>query len=154
MDITPILNKYPQEQDYLIEILQDIDSKSRYHYVSENNLKIVATYLGIPISRVYSVMSFYSLLSTKKRGRYIIRVCKDLPCYVSDDFNVLSTLEDLLQIQVGETTKDELFTLEQTACIGCCEQAPVMSINHEVFGNLTKEKISSIIDEKRRIYHD
>ena len=94
-------------------------------------------------------MSFYTLLSNKKRGKHIIQVCKDVPCYVNDDFNVLKTVEEMLQVGLGQTTDDELFTLETTACIGCCDEAPAMRINDKTFTALTKEKVMQIIADVR-----
>ena len=99
-------------------------------------------------------MSFYTLLSTAPRGQYIIQVCKDVPCYLNDDFNVLKTIEEELGITLGKTTKDKLFTLEQTACIGCCDQAPAMRINHDIHTNLTRDKVLAILDSYRGEQHD
>jgi len=94
-------------------------------------------------------MSFYTLLSTEPRGRYIIQVCKDVPCYLNDRFNVLRTIEDILGIRLGDTTPDQQFSLEDTACIGCCDEAPAMRINHELYTNLTEDKVYAILAQYR-----
>jgi NADH-quinone oxidoreductase subunit E len=70
-----------------------------------------------------------------------------VPCYLNDDFNVLKTIETALDIKCGETTKDRFFTLEQTACIGCCDEAPAMRVNDQTFTNLTKAKVLRILEE-------
>lgn len=145
MKITEIIQKYPKKQEYLIEMLLDVDQVKPYHYISELEVQEIAQYIDVKEAHVCSVMSFYTMLSMEKRGKNIIQVCKTVPCYLNDSFNVLKTIEDELGIGVNETTKDQLFTLEHTACIGCCDQAPAIRINNEVFTNLTKEKVLDIL---------
>ena len=147
MPVKEILSSYPKQKDYLLEILIDIDEKKENHFVSEEDITVIADYLGTKESHICSVMSFYTLLSTSPRGKYIIQICKDVPCYVNDTFNVIDTISEFLGIQVGETTKDRLFTLEFTACIGCCDEAPAMRINHQTYTNLTKGKVILILEE-------
>lgn len=149
MDLQTILSKYPPQPQYLIEMLIDVDDAKEHHYVSEDELRAIAAYVGVRDSQVYSVMSFYTMLSTVPRGKYVIQVCKDVPCYLNDDFNVLKTIEDELAIGVGDTTADQLFSLELTACIGCCDEAPAMRINHETYTNLSDEKVRSILESYR-----
>lgn len=145
MNIQKIMESYPPTTEYLIEILSDIDHQKPHHFISEQEIQQVAKYLGIRESHICSVMSFYTLLSDTPRGEFVIQVCKDVPCYVNDDFNILLTIEEELGIQLGETTTDRRFSLEQTACIGCCDEAPAMRINHDVYTNLTKEKVIDIM---------
>lgn len=149
MNITEIIQKYPAKKEYLIEMLLDVDEVKPYHFISEQEVRQIAYYINVKDSHVCSVMSFYTLLSMEKRGKHIIQVCKDVPCYLNDSFNVLQTIKEELGITVNQTTEDELFTLEHTACIGCCDQAPAMRINHDVFTNLTKDKVLHILDSYR-----
>lgn len=154
MDIREIMDRYPNKPEYLIEMLLDVDQASDQHYITEHDLKQIATYLDVRISHVCSVMSFYTMLSTSPRGRYVVQVCKDVPCYLNDDFNVLSTIEELLGIRLGETSRDMLFSLEQTACIGCCDQAPAIRINQTVYTNLSEESLEDIFASYRGGYRD
>jgi len=147
MLLEKVLNNYPKRKDYLIESLIDVDETKDDHCITEEEIKRIADYFEIKESHVCSVMSFYTLLSVAPRGKYIIQVCKDVPCYVNDTFNVIDTISEFLSIQVGETTKDRLFTLEFTACIGCCDEAPAMRINHQTYTNLTKGKVILILEE-------
>lgn len=149
MNIEKILQKYPRKKEYLIEMLLDVDDAKEHHFISEDELRQIAKYVATKESHVCSVMSFYTLLSTAKRGKYVIQVCRDVPCYIADDFNVLNTIEDELGITIGETTGDFLFSLEFTACIGCCDEAPAIRINHDVFTNLSRDKIGLILDSYR-----
>lgn len=147
MPVKKILESYPQQKDYLLEVLIDIDKQKVNHYVSEEDIKQIAKHLNVKESHVCSVMSFYTLLSTKPRGKYIIQICKDVPCYLNDSFNLLETVCDYLQISPYQTTQNKLFTVEHSACLGCCDEAPVMRINNELYTNLTKGKTITILEE-------
>lgn len=154
MPVQEILSNYPKQKDYLLEILIDIDQKKENHFVSEEEITVIADYLGTRESHVCSVMSFYTLLSTSPRGKYIIQICKDVPCYLNDSFNVLETVEKFLGIKMGETTEDKLFSIEFTACIGCCDEAPAMRINHKTYTNLSKGKVITLLEEYMEGQHD
>jgi NADH-quinone oxidoreductase subunit E len=147
MSLEKILTKYPQKKEYLIEILLDVDEDKSNHFISEEEVITIAKHLNIKESHVCSVLSFYTLLSSKQRGKHIIQVCKDVPCYLNDDFNVVETISKHLGIEMNDTTDDKMFSLEFTACIGCCENAPAMRINNETYTNLTKDKVIKIIDD-------
>jgi len=136
--------------DRLIGVLMECQKAKKRKYLTKEDLKAVAKDMQLPESRVYSVATFYSLISTQPRGKHIIQVCKDVPCYVNGAFNVLNELEKALEIKVGETTKDGLFTLEHTSCLGYCELAPVMRIDEKIYGSLTSEKLVDIIAGYRR----
>ncbi len=106
--------------------------------------------MNLPYSYVHGVATFYSMFSLKPRGKYIIRVCESPTCHLMGSSDVIIELAKTLGVGIGETTKDGLFTLELTSCIGVCGVAPAMMINEEVFGNLTPERVQQIIEEKRR----
>lgn len=154
MLLEKVLSNYPKRKDYLLESLIDVDEKKVDHYITEEEIKRIANYFETKESHVCSVMSFYTLLSTKPRGKYIVQVCKDVPCYVNDTFNVLKTVEEFLGIQLGETSNDNLFTIEFTACIGCCDESPAMRINHETYTNLTKGKVITLLEQYKEDSHD
>jgi NADH-quinone oxidoreductase subunit E len=101
--------------------------------------------LGVPVSDVFGVASFYAFLSTKPQGRNIIRVCGSVPCYLKKSHMILESLADKLGIRPGETTADGRFSIELTNCIGACDTAPAMLINDDVHGDLTPRKISRIL---------
>ncbi len=146
MQLKKILDNYPKRKDYLLEILLDLDQEKENHFISEEEIQRIGSYLSVKDAHICSVMSFYTLLSTEPRGKYIIQICKDVPCYLNDDFNVLETVKDFLGVDLGETTKDGLFTIEFTACIACCDESPAMRINGETYTNLTKGKVITIIE--------
>jgi len=105
----------------------------------------VAQSLNIPINEVYGVATFYSFLSTKPLGRNVIRICKSLPCYLKNSQMIVESIADRLGIKSGETTSDGKFSFELTNCIGACDKAPAMMVNHDVHVNLTPEKISQVL---------
>jgi len=130
--------------------LHDIQDHHPQHYISEEAVQVVAEYLNIPTNHIYGVLTFYTMYSTKPRGKNIIRLCESPPCYVKGSTNILRKLKMLLGVNTGETTKDGMFTLELCACLGVCGNAPVMMINEDVYGDLTEEKVEEIIDKIRR----
>lgn len=149
MKIKEILDKNGRTPDKLISSLLEYQKTTLCNYLTEDDLREFAKETGIPLSRISSVASFYSLLSTESRGRYIIQVCYDVPCYVNNSVNIVEELEKNLGIKMGQTTEDETFSLEFSSCLGCCDKAPVMQIGETLYGNLTSEKIASILDKYR-----
>ena len=149
MELNQVLEQFPKEQTYLLEILLKYQATKPTHHLEENELKTIAEYLELPESHVFSVVSFYSFFTMKPRGRYVLQVCRDVPCHVSNPFNVKETLEKLLSIKTGETTEDGLFTLEFSSCLGACEMAPVLRVNDTMYHNLTVDKLKAILAEIR-----
>jgi NADH-quinone oxidoreductase subunit E len=144
-----ILEKYPKEQEHLIEILLEYQTSKKNHYISPEDVKVISEYLNVPESQVCSVISFYTLLSMTPKGRFVVQLCHDVPCFVNDTVSIYDKLVELLGIKDGETTSDNLFTLEITECLGCCNEAPAMRVNNKVYTNLTPAKIEKIIQDLR-----
>jgi NADH-quinone oxidoreductase subunit E len=130
-------------RDVLLRMIKEEQAKSGY--ISEDAIGNIAESLGLTVSDVYGVTTFYSFLSTKPLGRYVIRICKSVPCCLKDAETMIDWIGEELGIAPGETTQDGRFTFELTNCIGACDQAPAMLINDEVYGHLTREKISEIL---------
>lgn len=149
MLLKEILEKYPKEQEYLIEILLEYQTSKKNHYISPEDVLRISEHLDIPESQICSVISFYTLLSTTPKGRFVIQLCHDVPCFVNDTTSIYDKLVEELGIQDGETTEDQLFTLEIAECIGCCNEAPAMRINHQVYTALTPAKVEKIIKDLR-----
>ncbi|MDP8211162.1 MAG: NADH-quinone oxidoreductase subunit NuoE [Candidatus Stygibacter australis] len=140
-----IFGKYTPEKENLIYILHEIQDIDPQHYISEETVHQVAEYLNIQPSHIFGVLTFYTMFSTKPRGKNIIRLCESPPCFHRGSENMLIKLAELLNVKIGETTTDGLFTLELCACLGVCGNAPVMMINEDVYGDLTEEKLEKII---------
>lgn len=113
--------------------------------VSEAFIAGMAESLGLSVSEVYGVTTFYSFLSTQSLGRHIIRVCKSVPCCMQDAEMVIGWIQAELDVKPGETTPDGRFSFELTNCIGACDMAPAILIDEKVYGQLTRDKISEIL---------
>ena len=140
-DIDEIIKS--RKDNLLLPMLEDIQVK--FGYVSEANAHYLSRKTGIPFSKIYGVITFYEMLYTEKKGKYIIRICNSPSCYLNGSLKLIEFLESLLKIKSGETTKDKKFSLEIVSCLGCCDKAPAMMINDKVYGNLDEKKIRNII---------
>lgn len=132
-----------RKDNLLLPMLEAIQAK--FGCVSEANAHYLSRKTGIPFSRIYGVITFYEMLYTEPKGKYIIRICNSPSCYLNGSLNLIKFLTFLLKIKSGETTKNKKFSLEITSCIGCCDKAPVMMINNKVYGHLDEKKIKKII---------
>lgn len=109
----------------------------------------IAEGLGVPLSEVYGVATFYSQFALDPRGQYIIGVCLGTACYVKGSKDVLDKVVETLATPVGKTTADGLFTIKDTRCLGACGLAPVMMINDDVYGRLVPNDIPGILNKYR-----
>ncbi len=150
MDREATLKKFEPNLSNILYILHDLQDNNPERYLSKEDIKVCADYLNVPYSYVHSVASFYTMFSLKPRGRNIIRLCESPPCHLMGAQSLLDYLKGVLKVDVGGTTKDGLFTLELTSCLGACGVAPAMMLNEEMFGNLTPEKVDAILDERRK----
>jgi len=137
------INPQSQEERDLLVLLERAQSRSGY--LSERNIAELAESLGLSISEVYGVASFYSFLSVKPQGRNVIRICKSIPCYLKDAQTIIESVRKEIGIKPGETTADGRFSFQLTNCIGACDRAPAMMVNDDVHGDLTPKKISQIL---------
>ncbi len=137
-----LINKRLQHGS-LIPLLQS--AQDTYGYIPEKVIYYISELVRIPAADIYGVITFYSQFRLKPLGKNIIRICEGTACHVNGAKSILSVLQDELGISVGETTDDGLFTLQSVACLGCCSLAPVIMINDATHGNLTAEKIKTVI---------
>jgi NADH-quinone oxidoreductase E subunit len=133
----------PKDKSSLIPLLQDV--QNIYGYLPEDALQEISDYVGIPLSRVYGVATFYNQFRLIPLGENVIRVCRGTACHVKNSSNILYALESTLNIKAGETSRDKKFSIEVVNCIGACSIAPVITINDEYFGRLTVKEIPSIM---------
>lgn len=137
------LAEFGAGRERMIQLLTKVNTE--LGWVPPEAMKDIAEALDVSAAEVYSVVSFYSFLSAEPRGRYILRVCDTVSCVMKGQKEVLQALKDELGIEEGETTADGRFTLETTACIGLCDQAPAMLVNNEPHTLLTPEKARAIV---------
>ena len=145
--ISQILSKYPNPEESLIAVLQEVQAFEGY--VSRSAVKIITELTGISSARVMGVASFYAGFRLKPVGKYRIMVCMGTACHVNNAERIGDTVKRILNIEVGDVTEDGLFSLEEVACLGCCSLAPAMMINDTAYGTLTPEKVQNIINSLR-----
>ncbi len=138
-------NVYKQEKDNLISMLEEIQEK--YGYIPKEAQKELSEYLQIPMAEIYGVITFYSRFTLKPKGKYTISVCLGTACFVKGSKKIMDRLTERLKIESGETTKDGLFSIDETRCVGACGLAPVFTVNGEVYGKATVQKLDQVIDE-------
>ena len=140
-----IIEHYGKRDRSLIAMLQDIQKEKGY--LPKEALKIVAEEVDVPLSRLYSLATFYKAFSLVPRGRHIVHVCTGTACHVRGAMKLIDKLEQTLEIKNSETTQDNRFTLEEVRCVGCCGLAPVVVIDEEFHGKLTQKDIGKMLDK-------
>ena len=141
--IDKIINMYQNKNGILIQLLLDIQRE--LSWVPRKAIKKISEKLKIPASQIYRVASFYTAISLKPRGRHLIRVCVGTACYVRGGTRLVDSIENKLEIKSGETTNDELFSLETVNCLGCCALGPVIEVDGQYFGKLNSEKLDKLL---------
>ena len=143
------------ELDNYIETMKEHDgalipvlhkAQEIFGYLPKEIMSHVADKLGIPASKVFGVVSFYSFFTMTPRGKFNINVCLGTACFVRGSAKIQQEFEKHLGLKPGETSKDGLFSLSTIRCIGACGLAPVVMVNEKVFGRVKPEEISGIID--------
>jgi len=135
-------------ESYLIAVLHKV--QEMYGYLSEIHLDEVAHLLEVPTANVYGVATFYHYFRLQPRGKYSISVCLGTACFVKGADSVLNAFKNELGIELGETSKDGLFSIEGTRCIGVCALAPVVTINDRVYSNVNANQVSQILNEVKQ----
>ena len=143
--LAEVIQAHKEQKGALMPVLQE--AQNIFGCVSEDVQKIIAEGLGVTLSEVYGVATFYSQFSLQPKGKYVCGVCLGTACYVKGSQAVLDKLCEELEINAGDTTKDGKFTVQATRCLGACGLAPVMMINDDVFGRLTPAEIPGILEK-------
>lgn len=145
-----LVARYPvgKQKSALLPVLH-LAQDSFGGWLSSETMDYVAELLSIEPIEVYEVATFYSMYNLKPVGKYLFEVCHTGPCMVSGSDNIIDYIKEKLQIGVGETTKDGLFTLKTVECLGACGYAPMMQMGKTYREHLTKERVDAIIEECR-----
>jgi NADH-quinone oxidoreductase subunit E len=147
-EVNKIVSCYPNKEAALMPVLRAIQMKEGY--ISKEAEHYAAAILELHPSRVREVVAFYSMFREKPEGKHLILVCESISCALLGSETILEHLKKRLAIGVGETTADKCFTLETAECLACCDQAPSVMINDELFGPVTPEQLDGILEEKRK----
>lgn len=147
-EIKEILAQYPQEKRYSLAIMQDM--QRRFNYIPKEGMEALSEYLGIPLSSLYSMATFYKALALNPKGKHIIKLCDGTACHIRGANNLVGGVQSILGIGDGQTTEDGMFSLELVNCLGSCALAPVMVVDDVYYGKMTLEKLPELLDSYRK----
>ena len=144
-ELKEFIREEKNEKGCLMPIIQK--AQGIYGYLPYEVQKMISDELSIPLEKVYGIATFYSQFNLYPKGKYQISVCLGTACYVKGSAEILKKLEQILGISEGECTPDGKFSLDACRCLGACGLAPVMTINGEVYGRLTVDKLEGILEK-------
>lgn len=144
-EIAKLADQYGRDRSSLLPILREIQYK--HHHISPFAMNEVAEQLNIFPSEVEGVVTFYTFFNKKPKGKVIVHLCNCISCKMAGGTAIERQLENDLGIKLGETTPDGMVTLEETSCIGMCDQAPAMLVNGMPYTHLTPEGAYRIIKD-------
>ena len=145
---TEMLTHYPTKRSVLVPTL--LYAQDEVGYLSDDVIVELASRLELTELDVRNVISYYSMLVTKPRGKYNVQVCTNIACMLRGGEEILTHCKNKLGIGHKGTTQDGLFSLEEVECIGACSWAPVAQVNYDFHENLTPEKMDRVLDEYNR----
>jgi NADH-quinone oxidoreductase E subunit len=145
MKMQEILKKYTKgDKNNMIQILNEVQEE--FGYISEQAMLDISKHIDVSLSEIYSVVTFYSRFTLKQAGKYHITICLGTACFVKGSEILLDRAKERLNIEVGDTTPDGKFSLDEVRCIGACGLAPVFTVNGEVYGKATVKMLDEVID--------
>jgi NADH:ubiquinone oxidoreductase subunit E len=119
--------------------------QEEYSYIPREAAEILSRTVGIPLAKIYGVMTFYHYFKTTKPGKHKIAICLGTACYLKGAQDLIDETQAILNIKGEEVTDDGLFSIDEVRCLGCCGLAPVLMIGNEVFGKVSKDQLPEII---------
>ena len=131
----------------LMNILHEAQEK--HGYISEQVLKEISVEQDIPISQLYGVVKFYTMFHTEPQGKYVVEICGSPSCVLNNGVQIEKFLEKEIGVKIGKTSKDGMFSLYKTSCIGCCDEAPAIRINGQPHTKMTVERVQLLLKKLR-----
>ena len=142
-ELKAFIAEWKEKPGNLIMILHRV--QQHFGFVPREVAFEVADLIDVPLAKIYGVITFYNFFKLKKPGRNQIQVCMGTACYLKGAPEVLNEIKERLDIEVGQTTPDGLFHLDEVRCLGCCGLAPVMTVNGEIHGKVKKSQVVEIL---------
>ncbi len=142
-ELVEYIETWKDKPGNLIMILHKVQEEQGY--ISKEAGKKVAKLLNVPLAKIYGVVTFYHYFRLEKPGKHNIKICMGTACYLKGGEDILNELENLLGIGVNQTTEDEQFSIEAVRCVGACGLAPVIIVDDDVYGKLTKDRLPEIL---------
>jgi len=146
--VKEIIKKWNNDPDFVIEMLQDVQSEFRY--VSQDSMNVISDNMNIAPSKLYHIVTFYKYFSLEPLGKHHVQVCTGTACHVKGAPRILNTIERNFGISNGETTEDKMFSLESVRCLGCCSLAPAVSVDGKVIRNADSVTVNKKIISKTK----
>jgi NADH-quinone oxidoreductase subunit E len=142
-NLETIFSEFEGKRENIIPILQKVQEE--YTFLPEHLMAEIARYTHVPPSDIYGVATFYAQFRFTPTGKNLVSVCRGTACHVRGAPRIFEEITDQLGLEDEGTTEDMEYTVETVACVGCCALAPVITINEEVHGDLTKQKVKKLI---------
>jgi NADH-quinone oxidoreductase subunit E len=146
-ELQSYIEEWSKKEGGLVMMLHRIQNE--FGYVPRAAAEKLSLISGIPLAKIYGVITFYHFFKTTKPGKHKISVCMGTACYLKGGQELLGETRSILSIEPDEVTDDGLFSVDEVRCLGCCGLAPVIMIDNEVYGKLTKEQLPDIIAKYR-----
>jgi len=138
----------PRPESSLITILHK--AQELYGYLNKEAMDEVASTMEIPTAHIWGVATFYHYFNLSPMGKHTIAVCLGTACYIKGAGEILDKLKEELRVDIGQTSEDGLFTLQEARCLGACGLAPVMMVDGKIYGSLTPKRVSEILNDYRK----
>ncbi len=143
--VSAVVEKWQGKEDALIMMLHEIQEK--FGYIPRDVALDLSTKTGVPLARIYEVITFYHLFKTSPPGKHKIAVCMGTACYLKGAPQIVEKLKEILEVEEGQSTPDGLFQFETVRCLGCCGLAPVVMIDDKVYGKVRPDQVMDILSE-------
>ena len=145
-EVDEVIAKYQDDKSALIQVLIEVQRQKRW--LSKETLKQVSQRLGVALTQIYHIATFYKAFSLTPRGRHSVTVCLGTACQVRGAPRLMDNVSQTLKINEGETSPDEQFSLETARCLGCCAIGPVMVVDGEYYGKPSRKEVEQVISAK------
>jgi NADH-quinone oxidoreductase subunit E len=146
-DLLSFIDEWKVKPGSLIMILHK--TQETFGYISRPAAEKLAHLTGIPLARIYGVVSFYHFFKTTKPGKHKVSVCLGTACYLKGGGDIIEDARKTLRLAPGGVTEDGLFSIDEVRCVGCCGLAPVMTVDKDTYGKMTKAQLPGIFDKYR-----
>jgi NADH-quinone oxidoreductase subunit E len=146
-ELSSFIDEWKVKPGSLIMMLHKI--QETFGYISRDAAEKLALMSGIPLARVYGVITFYHFFKTTKPGKFKISVCLGTACYLKGGQDLIEEARSILSLKPDEVSEDGLFSIDPVRCVGCCGLAPVITVNNDTYGKLTPDQLPAIIAKYR-----
>ena len=146
-ELTAFIDEWKEKPGSLIMMLHRIQEE--FTYIPREAAEKLSRSVGLPLAKIYGVITFYHFFKTAKPGKHKLAICLGTACYLRGSQDLIDEAQAILNIEGEEVTDDGLFSIDEVRCLGCCGLAPVLMIGNEVFGKVTKNQLPEIIAKYR-----